>query len=399
MIAQGGQFLAARMLNLKPYLLQKMFARAEELERQGREVIHLEFGEPDFDTPAHIVAALVQAINSGYTRYTSSAGILKLREAIAKRLETDQGLRFDPARQVIVTPGSKQALFCSILATVSPGDEVIIPNPCFPAFDLAVLLAGGIPVPVFLKEELNFELDPKELAEQITPRTKMVIINSPHNPTGAVLSEATLEQVADITKRRNLLVLSDEVYDKFVYDGYQHVSIASLPGMAERTILINSFSKSYAMSGWRLGYAAGPAAMMEAVKKIQEGSTTCAAAFCQMAGAEALKGPQRPTELMKEEFDHRRVLLIQGLNQIEGVRSLMPKGAFFAFANVTGLGMGSLELSQYLLEEAGVVTVPGEGFGMGGEGYVRFSYANSAVNLEKALKSIKEALGKIRSGN
>ncbi|MEE8448932.1 MAG: pyridoxal phosphate-dependent aminotransferase [Thermodesulfobacteriota bacterium] len=397
-MAQKGLVLAERMGRLKPYLLQKMFARAEELERGGREVIHLEFGEPDFATPDHVVQAADQAIKSGYTRYTSSAGILKLREAIAERLEADHSLKYDPANQIVVTPGSKHALFSCVLAMINPGDEVIIPNPCFPAFDLAVRLAGGNSVPIILREELDFQLDLKELKRQITPRTKMLIINSPHNPTGSVLSEASLAEMADIAKRHNLVVLSDEVYDKFVYDGFQHQSIAGLPGMAERTVVINSFSKRYAMSGWRLGYAAGPASLIQAVRKVQEGSTTCAVAFCQMAGIEALKDRQNDTELMREEFDRRRVLLVQGLNDIEGVRCPMPKGAFFAFANTQGVGIGSLELSQYLLEEASVVTVPGDGFGSGGEGYLRFSYANSAANIEKALKWIKKALGEIRRG-
>lgn len=399
MVAQKGQFLAERIGSLKPYLLQKMFARAEELERQGKEVIHLEFGEPDFATPGHIVEAAFRAIKNGYTQYTSSAGLLKLRQAVAEKLEADRSLKFDPSSQVIVTPGSKHALFCCILATINPGDAVIIPNPCFPAFDLAVRLAGGESVPIILKEDLKFQLDPKEVEQQITPRTKMIIINSPHNPTGSVFSEATLSEVAGIAKRHNILVLSDEVYEKFVYDGGRHLSIASLPGMTDRTIVINSFSKSYAMSGWRLGYAAGPSSIIEAARKVQEGSTTCAAGFCQMAGIEALKGPQDTTELMREEFARRRALLVQGLNQIEGVRCLMPRGAIFAFPNTRELGISSLKLSQYLLEEARVVTVPGDGFGLGGDGYIRFSCANSTAKIERALQSIKETIGGIRRGN
>jgi len=272
-------------------------------------------------------------------------------------------------------------------------------RPSFPAFELAVSLAGGDSIPVIIKEESGFQLDTRELERRITPRTKMLIINSPHNPTGSVLSAATLTEVADIAGRHNLLVLSDEVYDQFVYDGFQHFSIAGLPGMAERTVVINSFSKRYAMPGWRLGYAAGPAPLIQAARKVQEGSTTCAVAFCQMAGIDALQDPHGDTALMREEFDRRRILLVQGLNGIDGIRCLVPTGAFFAFPNVKGVGMSSLKLSQYLLEQASVVTVPGEGFGAGGEGYVRVSYANSAANLERALKSIKKAIGEIRRGD
>jgi aspartate/methionine/tyrosine aminotransferase len=398
-MAQEGIILAERIGRLKPYLLQRMFAKAEELERGGREVIHLEFGEPDFATPDHVVQAADRAIKDGFTRYTSSAGILKLRQAIAERVEADLALKFDPADQILVTPGAKHALFSCVLAVMNPGDEVIIPNPCFPAFDLAVSLAGGNSIPIILKEEQDFQLDLKELERSITPRTKLLIINSPHNPTGSVLSETTLTKVADIAIRHNLVVISDEVYDKFVYDGFQHFSIAGLPGMAERAVVINSFSKRYAMPGWRLGYAAGPAPLIQAARKVQEGSTTCAVSFCQMAGVDALEDPHGYTELMREEFDRRRHLLVQGLNQIDGFRCPVPKGAFFAYPNVKDIKISSLELSQYLLEQASVVTVPGDAFGTGGEGYLRLSYANSTANIEKALKSIKKAIGEIRRGD
>jgi aspartate aminotransferase len=382
---------ATRMGRLGTETAFEVLARAKALEAQGRNIVHLEIGEPDFATPAHIVEAGCQALRDGYTHYTPAPGIPELREAIAADATTRRGIQFAPD-EVVVTPGGKPIMFFSILALVDEGDEVIYPNPGFPIYESMIDFAGGKAVPIQIEEQRSFSLDVERLCAAIGPRTRIVILNSPHNPTGGVLPRADLERIAEaVLKYPDLIVLADEIYSRMLYEG-EHTSIASLPGIRERTIVLDGFSKIYAMTGWRLGYGLFPREMVPAITRLMTNSNSCTAAFTQRAGIAALTGPQEPSEQMVREFQRRRDLIVPGLNQIPGVSCRMPQGAFYAFPNITGTGLSSRAVADILLNEAGVAALSGMAFGSYGEGFIRLSYANSIEQIEEALRRMRAVL-------
>jgi aspartate aminotransferase len=385
--------LAERMSRLGTETAFEVLARAKALEAQGREITHLEIGEPDFDTPAHIKAAAVRALEEGWTHYTPAAGIPALREAIADYIRRTRGIPVGPDH-VVVVPGGKPIMFFAILALVEEGDEVIYPNPGFPIYESMIRFVGARPVPLRLRMENEFRVDVEELARLITPRTRMLILNSPANPTGGVLTREDLEAIAELCLKHDLVVLSDEIYSRILYEG-EHISIASFPGMLERTIILDGFSKTYAMTGWRLGYGVMPEPLAEAVTRLMINSNSCTAAFTQIAGIAALTGPQDDVDRMVAAFRERREVMVEGLNRLPGFRCLKPKGAFYAFPNIEGTGMSSRELAHYLLEEAGVAVLSGTAFGEYGEGFLRLSFANSIENIQKALERIEKALQRL----
>jgi aspartate/methionine/tyrosine aminotransferase len=368
-----------------------VLAKAKALEKQGKDIVHLEIGEPDFDTPKNIKEAAVKALYAGYTHYVPAAGIPELREAIAEYVSRTRKIEVDPD-EVVVTPGAKPIMFFSILACVNPGDEVLYPNPGFPIYESMINFVGAKPVPIPLKEEKDFRLDPEYVKEKINKKTKMIILNSPENPTGGVLTREDLEAIADcIAGKDDVLVLSDEIYSRIIYEG-SHESIASLPSMKEKTIILDGFSKTYAMTGWRLGYGVMRKDLAQKIAQLMINSNSCTCAFIQMAGVEALKGPQDEPKRMVSEFKRRREVIVSGLNEIKGITCKKPHGAFYVFPNITGTGMKSREFSDYLLNKASVAVLPGTSFGEYGEGYLRISFANSVENLKKALNRISEAL-------
>ncbi|UCD53994.1 MAG: pyridoxal phosphate-dependent aminotransferase [Dehalococcoidia bacterium] len=387
--------LAKRMARLGTETAFRVLAKAQALEAKGIDVVHLEIGEPDFDTSKNISEAATKALGEGYTHYCNSQGIVPLRTEIAKEMERTRGVTIDPNR-VVVTPGAKPIMFYSILALLGEGDEAIYPNPGFPIYESMINFIGAKPVPIPLREELDFRLDIDELRSKITPHTKLIIINSPQNPTGGVLELDDVRAIADIAREHDIIVLSDEVYEHIIYEGEPH-SIASLPGMLDRTILLNGFSKTYAMTGWRLGYAVMPPELVDSIVGLIVNSVSCTATFIQHAGVEALTGPQDSIASMVAEFKKRRDLIVDGLNAIPGISCRRPKGAFYVFPNVKKLGMDSAQLANYLLNEAGVATLSGTDFGKYGEGYLRLSYANSMENIEKALKKIEMAVAKLKA--
>ncbi|MGH2410218.1 MAG: pyridoxal phosphate-dependent aminotransferase [Chloroflexota bacterium] len=389
--------LATRMSRLGTETAFEVLARAQALEAQGRSVIHLEIGEPDFATPEAVVEAGVRALRDGHTHYTPSSGIAPLRQAVATEMHRTRGLNVSP-EQVVVTPGAKPILFFALLALVDHGDEVICPDPGFPIYESMIRYAGGTVVPVALPESNAFRLDIEGLRRAVTPRTKMIIINSPANPTGGVLEPEDLAQIAEIAVEHDLMVFADEIYSRLLYEG-EHHSIAVLPGMGERTILLDGFSKTYAMTGWRLGYGVMPLALVPHISRLMTNSNSCTAAFTQWAGAEAITGDQTPVERMRAEFLRRREVIVAGLNALPGVRCAMPKGAFYAFPNITATGFSSKELAGRLLDEAGVATLSGSSFGSGGEGYLRLSYANSVENIQEALNRMGTLLGTLQGGH
>jgi len=369
----------------------EVLARAKALEKEGRDIVHLEIGEPDFDTPANIKEAAVKAMKAGYTHYVPAAGIPELRNATAEYLSKSRGIDVE-SEEVVVTPGAKPIIFFSILACVEPGDEVLYPNPGFPIYESMVNFVGAKPVPMPLKEENDFSIDNEGTVNKISKKTKMIILNSPENPTGGVLTKDNLEAIADRIKNRDdVFVLSDEVYCQIIYEG-KHQSIASLPSMKDKTILLDGFSKTYAMTGWRLGYAAMPKDLAQKVTQLMINSNSCTCAFTQMAGIEALRGPQTESKKMVEEFRKRREVIVSGLNKIEGITCKKPQGAFYVFPNVKRFGMESKKLADFFLQKAGVAVLSGTAFGAYGEGYLRISFANSVENIEKAMKRISEAL-------
>jgi len=381
---------ANRMDNLGTETAFEVLAKAKALEKEGRDIVHLEIGEPDFDTPNNIKEAAIKAMKAGYTHYVPAAGIPELRTAIAEYLSKSRKIDVDP-EEVVVTPGAKPIIFFSILACVEPGDEVMYPNPGFPIYESMVNFVGAKPVPMPLKEENDFSIDNDDTASKITKKTKMIILNSPENPTGGVLTKENLEVIADRVKNRDdAFVLSDEVYCQ-IYEG-KYESIASLPGMKERTILMDGFSKTYAMTGWRLGYAAMRKDLAQKITQLMINSNSCTCAFTQMAGVEALRGPQTEPKRMVEEFRKRREVIVSGLNKIKGITCKKPRGAFYVFPNVKSFGMESKKLSDYILQKAGVAVLSGTAFGTYGEGYLRLSFANSVENIQKALKRISEAV-------
>jgi aspartate aminotransferase len=367
----------------------EVLAKARALEAKGRDIVHLEIGEPDFDTPPSIVAAGVAALERGETHYTQSAGVIELREAIALYLKERRGVRADPG-QVIVTPGAKPIMFYTLLALLDEGDEAIYPDPGFPIYSSMIEFAGARGVPLALREENAFQPDLDELRSLVTPRTKVLVLNSPNNPTGGVLSRDAIRDIATIARERDLWVLADEIYGELVYDG-EHRSIAVEEGMAERTILLDGFSKTFAMTGWRLGYGVFPQALVEPVTKLVTNSVSCTATFVQRAGTVALSARPPEVDQMIAEFRRRRDAVVKGLNAVPGITCRLPQGAFYVFPNVRGLRLpSSAEVAERLLDEAGVATLAGTCFGAAGEGYLRLSYANSLANLEKAVSRIAE---------
>lgn len=381
---------ADRVLGLAPEGAYHMLARAQALEAAGRYIIHLELGQPDITTFPNVVEAGIQAIQEGKTRYTPSAGMPALRQAIAADASARLGVAFQPD-QVVVGPGAKPALFFPTLALVRPGDEVLYPDPGFPTYKAMIEVAGGIPVPVPLSEEDGFSFDLQAFDRLLSTRTRMVVLNSPSNPTGGVLPHSTLQHIADAALRHDLWVLSDEIYSRLSYDE-PAPSIVSLPGMQERTIICDGFSKTYAMTGWRLGYGIMPAELAERIELLITHSVGCTAHFTQLAGIEALHGDQQQVEYVVAEYRRRRDALVAGLNQIPGMRCLLPQGAFYVFPNITAYGRSSDWLADYLLDEAGVAVLPGTSFGHYGEGYLRLCFANSMENLLRAVERIAGAL-------
>jgi aspartate aminotransferase len=379
--------LAARMARLGTETAFLVLARAKALEAQGKEIIHLEIGEPDFDTPANIIEAGVNALRSGYTHYTPAPGLPEVRETIACYASRQKGIAFTP-EEVVITPGGKPIMFYTIMALVNPGDEVIYPNPGFPIYESVINYVGGKAVPVPLREENDFRLDVDELATLISPRTKLLIINSPANPTGGVLTGEDIARIADLVRGKNIIVLADEIYDRIVYDDSKPISIASMPGMKDWTIILDGFSKTYAMTGWRLGYGLMHRELADRIAQLMVNSNSCTAAFVQKAGQEALTGPQEATAAMVNEFKKRRDLIVDGLNAIPGISCKRPRGSFYVFPNITGLGYSSQEMEAILMEKAGVAALSGTAFGRYGEGYLRFSYANSMDNIARALEKI-----------
>jgi aspartate aminotransferase len=368
-----------------------VLARAKELERQGRDVIHLEIGEPDFDTPAHITDAAVAALRAGETHYCPAAGIGEFRDAIAAELSRTRAVEI-PSERVLVANGAKPFLFFTILATCEPGDEVVYPDPGFPIYESAIRWAGATPVPLPLHEELGFSFAPDELGALLSDRTRLVILNSPHNPTGGLSPAADLAAAAALIADTDAWVLSDEVYARLVYGG-AFASIASVPGMLERTILLDGLSKTYAMTGWRCGYAAVPEELVEPLTRFFINSTSCVPPFVQHAGIAALTGPQDAVAAMVAEFAARRELIVDGLNALPGVSCRSPRGAFYVFPNVSGVPIPAEELADRLLEEAGVAVLAGTAFGAEGAGHLRLSYANSQANLSHALERMGAFLG------
>ncbi len=377
--------LANRMARLGTETAFEVLARARALEAQGRQIVHLEIGEPDFDTPANVIEIACDALHGSQTHYTPSAGMPALREAIATDATARRGVAFDPA-EVVVTPGGKPIIFYAMLALVNAGDEVIYPNPGFPIYESMIDFVGGRALPVPLEEARDFSIDVERLCGMITDKTRLIILNSPHNPTGSTLARADLEAIAAaVLDHPDLLVLSDEIYSRMIYDG-EHVSIASLPGMQERTIILDGFSKIYAMTGWRLGYGIMPAALAQQFATLMTNSNSCTATFTQLAGVEALTGPQEASAAMVAEFRRRRDVVVAGLNAIDGVTCRVPHGAFYVFPNISATGLTSAEVADRLLREGGVATLAGTAFGAYGEGYLRLSYANSLDQLNLAIE-------------
>ena len=364
--------------------------RARALEARGKSVIHLEIGEPDFATPPHIVEAAKRALDEGWTHYGPTQGLPELREAVAEYVSRTRGIRAGP-ENVSVTPGAKPILFFSILALVQRGDEVIYPDPGFPIYESMIRFAGGTPVPMPLEEGRGFSFDLNLFRDRLTDKTRLVILNSPHNPTSGVIPRQDIAEIAAMLCERDVAVLSDEIYSRIYYGEEAPASIASFPGMTGKTIIMDGFSKSYAMTGWRIGYGVMPEFLAETVTKLMVNSNSCTASFTQRAGIAALTGPQDDVVRMVREFHRRRDAFCRGLNEVPGFRCALPGGAFYAFPNVTGTGMDSKELADFLLNEAGVSCLDGGCFGEHGRGYLRLSYANSVANLMEAVERIKKA--------
>ena len=379
--------LAEKMARLGTESAFEVLAKARALEKQGRSIIHLEIGEPDFPTPPHVVEAGQRALGEGWTKYGPSPGLPELRESIAAYISRTRGIKVG-AENVCVVPGGKPIMFFSMIALLEPGDEVIYPDPGFPIYESMIRFLGAVPVPVPLVEQRGFSFDLNTLRDRLSGKTKLVVLNSPANPTGGVTPKADLAEMAALFRERDLIVLSDEIYARIWYES-EPSSITSIDGMLEKTILLDGFSKTYAMTGWRLGYGVMPVWIAEAVTQLMVNSNSCTASFTQRAGIAALEGPQDGVTAMVAEFRRRRDAIVKGLNDVPGFRCTLPAGAFYAFPNVTGTGLGSKELADLLLDEAGVATLNGAAFGQYGDGYLRFSYANSMANILEAIERIR----------
>jgi aspartate aminotransferase len=378
--------LARRMERLGTETAFEVLVKAKALEAQGRDIIHLEIGEPDFDTPGNIIEAGCDALRKGFTHYGPSAGMTELREVIAQHVSETRRVNVTPD-EVVVVPGGKPIIFFSILALAEDGDEIIYPNPGFPIYESMINYVGAKAVPIRLREELEFRLDVDELASLINDRTKLLILNSPQNPTGGVLTKDDIAAIARTIGDRNIMVLSDEIYSQLIFEG-EHHSIMSIDGMQERTILLDGFSKTYAMTGWRMGYGVMRPDLATHISRLMTNSNSCTASFTQVAGIEALRGPKKSVDAMRAEFKKRRDVMVAGLNKIKGFSCRVPHGAFYVFPNITKTGWPSKKLADALLDDAGVAALSGTAFGNFGEGYLRFSVANSIENIEKALNRI-----------
>ncbi|HEX4595479.1 MAG TPA: pyridoxal phosphate-dependent aminotransferase [Bryobacteraceae bacterium] len=382
--------LAERMDRIGVEGAFNVLVKAKALEAQGRDIIHLEIGEPDFPTPSHIVEAAKQALDQGWTHYGPPQGLPELREAIASYVTRTRGVKVGP-EHVCVVPGGKPIIFFPMMALLEPGDEVIYPNPGFPIYESMINFLGAKPVPIPLVEERGFSFDLNLMRDRLSPKTKMLIFNSPHNPTGGVIPAADIRAIADMVRDRDLVVMADEIYSRIYFDEAP-MSITTLPGMLEKTIILDGFSKTYAMTGWRMGYGVMPAWLVEPVNKLMVNSNSCTASFTQRAGIAALNGPQDEVVKMVGEFRRRRDAFCAGLNKLPGVRCAIPGGAFYAYPNITGTGWGSEQLADALLQKAGVACLSGTAFGAYGEGYLRFSIANSYENLRAAIERIGKFL-------
>ncbi|HET9494066.1 MAG TPA: pyridoxal phosphate-dependent aminotransferase [Chloroflexia bacterium] len=381
--------LAERMYRLGTETAFEVAARARALEAEGKPIIHLEIGEPDFDTPAHIRQAAADALDQGWTHYTGSTGIPDLRKAVAEYAGNLRGLHFEPDN-VVITPGAKPIMFYAVMALIEAGEEVIYPNPGFPIYESMINFIGGIAVPLQLSERRDFRVSIEELERKVSPKTRMIILNSPHNPTGGVLTRDDLAAIARIAVKNDLWVLADEIYSEIVYEG-EHVSILTFPHMMERTILLDGFSKTFAMTGWRLGYGIFPGELVPHISRLIINSVSCTSAFSQKGAVEALTGPRDEIDKMNQAFARRRKLVYEGINSVPGLRCNLPAGAFYAFPNIVDTGLDSRAYADYLLREADVAVLPGTSFGEWGEGYIRISFANSEENLTEAIRRIKAA--------
>ncbi len=382
---------ADRMSNLGTETAFEVLAKAKKLEAEGKSIIHLEIGEPDFPTPQNICDAAIKSIQAGDTHYTASAGIPEVRNSISKYISRTRGIDVHPD-EVVMTPGAKPIMFFAILALVNEGDEVIYPNPGFPIYESMIKFVGGVPVPVKLEETRNFAFNIEDFKKLITPKTKMVIINTPQNPTGGILTESEIRQIADILKdREDIWILSDEIYSRLIFQG-DHFSITQIPGFRDRTIILDGFSKTYAMTGWRAGYGVMNVDLAKIIAQLMTNSNSCTNSMVQKACIEAYEGPQDSVEVMKEEFRVRRDIIVEGLNSIKGFSCIVPLGAFYAFPNISKTGLSSKELNDKLLYEGGVASLAGTSFGEFGEGYLRFSYANSRENIKEAIRRIKKVV-------
>lgn len=382
--------LAKRMENLGTETAFEVLAKAKKLEAEGKHIIHLEIGEPDFTTPDNIIQAAIKSLQAGDTHYTPSNGTIELRTSIAKYISKTRGTNVIPD-EVVVTPGGKPIMFYTIIALIDEGDEVIYPNPGFPIYESMINFMGGKAVPIQLKEDKNFAFDPEKLRKLVTDKTKLLIINSPQNPTGGILTREAIEKIAEIIKDKDIMVLSDEIYSRLVFEG-DPFSITQIPGFKDRTIILDGFSKTYAMTGWRAGYGVMHPDLAQKIAKLMTNSNSCNNAFVQKGCIEALEGPQDGAEKMRAEFIARREIIVEGLNSIKGFSCIMPHGAFYAFPNITKTGYTSKELNDHLLYKGNVAALSGTAFGAFGEGYLRFSYANSRENIKEAIKRIKQVL-------
>jgi aspartate aminotransferase len=385
---------ARRTQELAPEGAYQVLKRAQALEAAGREIIHFEIGQPDFDTFDNIREAGRKAIADGMTRYTAPAGMPELRRAIAEAAGSQRGLNFDP-EQVVVSPGAKPNLFFAALALIEPGDEVLYPDPGFPTYKAMIDVAGGTPISVPLEEESDFSFDMHAFDRQINDRTRLIVLNSPANPTGGIISAVDLRHIAEAAIRHDCWVLSDEIYGGLVYDGREVVSIATLPGMRERTIIVDGFSKTYAMTGWRLGYGIMPVELARKMDLLMTHSVGSTAHFTQVAGIEALRGPQEQAAVMQAEYQRRRDMIVRGLRSIPGITCRTPAGAFYAFPNIKAFGRKASEITDLLLDDAGVAVLPGSAFGRSGEGYLRLSYATSPELIREGLERMSKALRKL----
>jgi aspartate/methionine/tyrosine aminotransferase len=374
--------------------IRVMFDAANKLERQGKKIIHLEIGRPDFNTPEHIVEAAVEALRSGKHHYSPNAGILELRQAISNKFSTEYDLEYDPETEVVVTNGVAEGIYVAIHALLNPGDQILIPDPRWINYDVDALTNFVDPVDYTLFEDKNFQPDPEEIEERITGRTRMILVASPSNPTGGVTGKDVLEKIAELAVKHDLLVLSDEIYEKIVYPPAEHGSIATFPGMRERTILLNGFSKCFSMTGWRLGYVLGPKKLVNPILRYHQYMITSTNTFAQWGAVTALKGDQEPSRMMVEEFQERRDYMYDAINRIPGIRCAKPAGAFYLFPSIKETGMDGFRMAEMLLEKAGVATVAGECFGKNGADHIRISYSNSMENLREAIEKMESALRK-----